>query len=238
MGSVREARGCTEGKRVLIACAMIEDELRAAFDATGATFDEIMWVERGFHRYPSRLKAELQRLIDVAERGGADCIVLAFGLCGGSADGLHSERATVVMPRFDDCVNFMLETGHRCCRGQARAGVFYLTQGWSHDSDQNPLAMRQDYIERFGQKKADRLMEVMFGAYRSVTLIENGCYEPEAVMPYAHGAAEALGVGVNSVEGSNVILEKLLSGDWDDDILVREPGRGVCLFDFEYALNR
>lgn len=238
MGYVRETPEHGAERRVLIACEMIEDELRAAFDATGATFDEIMWVERGFHLHPSRLKAELQRLIDVAERGGADCIVLAFGLCGGSADGLRSGRATLVMPRFDDCVNFMLETGHRCCRGQARAGVFYLTQGWSHDYDQNPFSMRQDYIERFGQKKADRLMKAMFGAYEAVTLIENGCYEPEAVMPYAHEAAEALGVGVNSVEGSNVILEKLLSGDWDDDILVREPGRGVCLLDFEYALKR
>lgn len=238
MDNVRETQRCAEGKRVLIACEMIEDELQAAFDATDATFDEIMWVERGFHMYPSRLKTELQRLIDMADQDGADCIVLAFGLCGGGADGLYSERAKLVMPRFDDCVNFMLETGHRCCRGRAKAGVFYLTRGWSYDYDQNPFSVYQDYIDRFGQKKADRLMEAMFGAYKAVTLIENGCYEPEVVLPYAHEAAEALGVDVDSVEGSNVILEKLLSGDWDDDILVREPGRRVCLLDFEYALKR
>lgn len=238
MESEKAAEANANGKKVLLACAMIEDEVRAALDVTGAQFDEIVWVERGFHTYPARLREELQRLINVAEADGAIQIVLVFGLCGGGVEGLSSNQATLALPRFDDCVNFMLETGNRCCRGQAKAGVFYLTHGWAHDEGHNPAAIRQDYIKRFGEKKADRLMRAMFGAYRSVTLIDNGCYDLESVMPCAHSAAETLDVEVNCVAGSNVVLEKLLAGRWDDDILVCPPGRAVEQGDFEYTLPK
>ena len=222
------------GEQVLIACEMIEDEVRAALDCTGAELD-VIWVERGFHIQPAILRAELQRLIDWADSHGARQILLAFGLCGGGAENLHTHQALLAAPRFDDCVNFMLETGERCCRGKARAGVYYLTRGWTQEGASLPMKQWVEYTERFGERKAKRLMEAMFGAYRSVTLIDNGCYDLDDVMPIAHEIANSIGVDdVCQVDGSNKVLEKLLTGDWDDDIVVCNPGRPVLQSDFEY----
>ncbi|MBO4365205.1 MAG: DUF1638 domain-containing protein [Eggerthellaceae bacterium] len=205
-----------------------------AFQHTGVCLETI-WVERGYHEKPDVLRAELQRRIDEAEANGASQILLAYGLCGGGIAGLRTRVAKLAVPRFDDCVNFMLETGCRTCRGKAKAGVYYLTHGWVHDTSASPSKMRERYIECYGERKAKRLMHAMFKAYKSVTLIDNGCYDLESVQPVARKFAHAIEVDVvDSVPGSNVILEKLLCGPWDDDILVVDPGVAVEQDDFAY----
>jgi hypothetical protein len=101
------------GKKILIACSMIEDEINAVFDHFDVSDTEIWWEERGHHNDPDKLREVIQTEIDRAEAGGADVIMLAYGLCGKGAVGWHTEHATLAMPRFDDCCNIMLCTGKR-----------------------------------------------------------------------------------------------------------------------------
>ncbi len=233
-GCASGSSGSDGGRRVLIACCMVEDEVKAALELTGAQL-ETVWVERGFHEKPDVLRAELQRRIDEAEMGGATQILLAYGLCGGGIEGLKTREAQLVVPRFDDCVNFMLETGCRTCRGKAKAGVFYLTEGWVRDEKLGPSRMYKRYLEQFGERKANRLIQIMYGAYRAVSLIDNGCYDLEKVFPVAYEFADTIGVDVvDSVAGSNVVLEKLVAGLWDDDIIVAQAGEPILQADFEF----
>ena len=42
-------------KQILIACAMLEDEINKIYEETGCEMP-IVWVERGFHNTPEKLK--------------------------------------------------------------------------------------------------------------------------------------------------------------------------------------
>ena len=101
---------------------------------------------------PDRLRDVVQAEIDRAESEGADLIMLAYGLCGNGALGWHTEKATLVMPRFDDCVNMMLCTGKRDRRNYLSAGHMYLTGGWTKDEGAL-LDMFESYLSKYGKEK-------------------------------------------------------------------------------------
>ena len=226
-----------EGLRILIACAMLEDEVRSAWDKYGRGM-RIMWVDRGYHENPDTLRARLQQMINEAERLGATEILLAIGLCGNGVVGLVAQHAKLVIPRFDDCINLMLFEGERTCRGLAQAGILYLTRGWAHDATLI-TGQREAYARKYGERRADRLMKAMWGAYRAVSLIDNGCYDIDEVQEYAQKCADILEVGVQVDPGSNDIMDKLMSGNWDSDILVSGPGQPIAQEDFDnYELER
>ena len=46
-----------------------------------------------------------------------------------------------------------------------------------------------------------------------------------------------LGFVVDITEGSTHVLEKLLAGPWDEDILIKEPGVPVRESDFAFVME-
>ena len=212
---------------------MIEDEINEVFDRCGINDIDIRWQERGHHNDPDKLREVIQLEIDKAEAEGADLIMLAYGLCGNGAVGWHTKRAVLAMPRFDDCCNMMLCTGKRNKRNYLEAGHMYLTGGWSKDEGAL-LDMFESYLAKYGKRKADKLMKMMLASYTSVTVIDTGCYEMEPVIAYADKCAERFGLERRIVQGGNEPMRKLLTGEWDDDVIVRQPGERVAEEDFAF----
>ena len=223
-------------KKILIACSMIEDEINAVFDRFDIHDIEIRWQERGHHNDPDRLREVVQDEIDKAEDEGADLIMLAYGLCGNGAVGWHTKKATLAMPRFDDCVNMMLCTDRRDRRNYLDAGNMYLTGGWSRDEGAL-LDMFESYLAKYGKRKADKLMKVMLDSYKAVTVIDTGCYEIGPVMEYAAVCADRFGLERRLVPGGNEPLRKLLTGEWDEDIITAMPGDMIKEKDFEFTTS-
>ena len=221
-------------KKILIACSMIEDEINAAFDRFGIQDIEIWWQERGHHNDPDKLREVVQAEISRAENAGADLIMLGYGLCGNGALGWHADKAVLAMPRFDDCVNMMLCTGKRDRRNYLKAGHMYLTGGWSRD-DGALLTMLDSYLEKYGERKGKKLMKLMLASYTGVTVIDTGCFEMKPVIEYADECAERFGLKRYIVPGDNKPMEKLITGEWDDDIIIAEPGQIIKEEDFEFA---
>lgn len=224
-------------RKILIACSMIEDEINEVIESCGIEDIEICWQERGHHNDPDRLRVVVQAEIDRAEAAGADLVMLAYGLCGKGAVGWHTKQAVLAMPRFDDCVNMMLCTGKRDRRNYLEAGNMYLTGGWSRDEGAL-LDMFDSYLARYGKRKADKLMKMMLDSYSAVTVIDTGCYELEPVIGYAGVCAERFGLEQRIVPGGNEPLRKLLTMDWDDDIIVRMPRESIEESDFDYTRDR
>ena len=220
-------------KKVLIACSMIEDEINSVFDCFNIRDIEIRWQERGHHNDPDKLREVVQKEIDKAEEDGADLIMLGYGLCGNGALGWHTEKAVLTMPRFDDCVNMMLCTGKRTKRNYLSAGHMYLTGGWSKDEGAL-LDMFESYLAKYGKRKADKLMKMMLDSYTSVTVIDTGCYEMEPVIAYADECAERFCLERRIVPGGNEVMQKLITGEWDEDIIVKEPGSSVTEEEFSF----
>ncbi|MBR0307707.1 MAG: DUF1638 domain-containing protein [Mogibacterium sp.] len=220
-------------RKVLIACSMIEDEINAVFDRFGIQDIEIRWQERGHHNDPDKLREVIQAEIERAEEDGADLIMLAYGLCGNGAVGWHTKRAVLVMPRFDDCVNMMLCTGKRDRRNYLDAGNMYLTGGWSRDEGAL-LTMLDSYLEKYGERKGKKLMKHMLASYSAVTVIDTGCFEMAPVIDYADECAGKFGLERRIVPGGNEPIQKLLTGNWDDDIIVMTHGQPVSEENFEF----
>ena len=188
-------------------------------------------MERGYHDYPDKLRTILQEQIDDAERRGYDRILLGYGLCGNGAEDLRTRTAVLAMPRFDDCIAMMLCIGKRQKRALTQPGIMYLTRGWALNENAM-LPSYQGYVEKYGERKAKRLIKVMLGAYTDTAIVDTGCYDLEPVREYAEKCRETLGLGVTEVPGTTRILEKLVTGEWDEDILVFRPGQAVTQSDF------
>lgn len=217
-------------KRILIACSMMEDEIKKVYEEIQCDIP-VVWVERGYHNSPEKLKAELQRMIH--EHQDADEILLSYGLCGNGTNGIVSEKARVVMPRFDDCINMMLCCGKRQSRGLVKTGNIYITGGWTKDSE-SILQQYEKYVEEYGEESADAILEMMYEHYERITVIDTGSYDMAPVMEYAQKAAELLDLEAGTTEGSTGILKQLLTGQWDENFIILNPGEELKASDFDF----
>lgn len=217
-------------KQTLIACAMMEHEINKLYEELSCQMP-VIWIDRGYHNTPEKLKSKLQSLID--ELQDQDQILLTFGLCGNGTAGLTSPGATLVLPRFDDCINMLLCSGQRKQRGLVDAGSIYLTEGWTQDTE-GILEKYDQYIEEYGQEDADAIIEMMYEHYKTIAVIDTGCEDLTVTMNYAEKAAELLGLTTEVVEGSTRILRQLLTGEWDENFIVLKPGEALAASCWEF----
>lgn len=222
----------TENKknRVLIACSMVEDELNQVLTET--SFDgAIIWMDRGLHNTPERLKEALQD--EINRHSSADEILLTFGLCGNGTDGICSQTSTLIIPRFDDCLNMLLCTGKRCRRGLTRPDSIYMTAGWTKDREAI-LGQYETLKEKYDEETCEIILETMYEHYQSISVIDTGAYELPPVLSYAEKAAELLDLNVGTVSGTVRILQQLVTGDWDENFIILPPMKTLCFDHFSY----
>ena len=77
-------------------------------------------------------------------------------------------------------------------------------------------------------------MKMMLDSYTSVTVIDTGCYEMEPVIAYADECAERFCLERHIVPGGNEVMQKLITGSWDDDIIIKKPGSFVTEEEFNF----
>ncbi len=216
-------------KRTLIACSMMEDEINSVLKQSNITIP-IVWMDRGFHNTPEKLNLKLQNQIDQLQ--DQDEILLAFGLCGNGTEGIYSQNTKLILPRFDDCINLLLCTGQRTSRALTQTDSLYLTRGWTLDKE----AILQQYEiikEQYDEEMCDIIFETMYGHYHTVTVIDTGCYDTAPVLDYADKAAKLLDFQVKTCPGSNQILYHLLTGNWDKNFIVLQPGEKISSMYFD-----
>lgn len=207
-------------KRTLIACAMMEREIHEICRKKGCEIP-IIWVERGYHNTPGKLREKLQSMIDGLQN--QDEILLGFGLCGNGTAGLVSSKAVLVLPKFDDCINLLLCRGNRRSRGLTEVGGIYLTEGWTKDQEAI-LQQYETYVSEYGKEAAEDIMGMMYRHYEKIFVIDTKCGDITSTQKYAQKAAKLLDLSTETVDGSTGILEKLLTGEWEDDFIVQKPG--------------
>ena len=152
-----------------------------------------------------------------------DTVLLSMGLCGGSV----SERplpVRVIMPKVDDCITLLMHTDEKWHPNLKRSGHMYLTD--TVDSDLSIINIRNRLVERYGEKKGLMVFDIWFESYQSVDIIDTGvydCYSSDYVTR-AKANADLIQCPICYVEGSNLLLEKLVSGRWDHQFLIGEAG--------------
>lgn len=193
---------------------------------------EIIWIERSMHKKPAMLSKSLQQVIN--DHQDKEAILFTYGLCGTSTLGLMSRHTKLVIPRFHDCIHQLLldRTDASIAKDfSVIPGHYYMTRGWTFDRED--LYKHSMWIlRRYGPEAGKEILKVMYEGYTDIDVIDTGAYPVDTVINHAQKTADLLNFRVNKIPGSTAVLEKLLTGNWDDDFIVLEPGEKVELSHF------
>jgi hypothetical protein len=208
---------------------------------------DIQLLRRGLHNNPPNLRAQLQAQIDAAAGEGYNAVALAYGLCGQATAGLIARNTPVVVPRAHDCITLYLGGRERYqYQFENHKGTYWYTLDYMERRDDTPNstlalgsgidtdldAVYSEYVEKYGQDNADYLMEVM-GAwqqhYRRAAFIDMGVGDGTAIEKQAQADAARRGWIFERVAGDLVLIRRLLTGDWENDFLVLQPGQELTI---------
>lgn len=206
----------------IIACETVGEELRNLIpDDMPCKF-----LEFGLHLTPEKLNAVLQNEIDET-REDVDTILFGYGMCAKGTIGLEARDFRLVIPRVDDCIALFLGSRAEYARQCRKApGTFYLTKGWIECGD-DPYTEYLKLREKYGDEKAYRIEKTFIRNYTRLALINTGNYDLEKCREYARRVAEFFGLAFEEIPGANVLIRKLIAGDWDEDFVIVEPGGRV-----------
>ena len=213
----------------VIACATVAEEL----SRLGIPGDRMTVLEFGLHMDPDELRRTLQSTIDGLE--GDDDILLGYGLCSYAVVGLNSGSHRLIIPMVQDCISLFLGSEEaRMAMLEEEPGTYFLTRGWIEASD----SAYQEYMrlkERYGEQRARRVARAMLANYTRLVLIDTGNYQMDEYRSFARAQAELLELEFEEVPGSNRLLEKMLSGDWEFEFQVVPAGGTVAMPDLRGA---
>lgn len=230
-------------------CLCCESLARMAY-ASAAISPHVVDVELfeiGLHNKPLNLRDQLQDRIDALDDLGYDAIVLAYGLCGQATAGLKARTARLVIPRAHDCITLFLGSRKRYMEQfEQNPGTYWYALDYiqRRDSASTSLALGSgvessnldatylEYVEKYGQDNADYLMEVM-GAWQShynrAVFIDVGVGDGTPVAEIAQAEAERRGWNFERMAGNIMLIQRLLSAEWDEDFLVINPGQQIVM---------
>jgi len=213
---------------VVLSCRVLEDLLGPRLDdGTPAAY-----LDYGLHLRPSEMRPALQERLDAIT--DPTTVIVGYGLCGNGVVDVETGPHTLVFPRTHDCIGMMLGSRQRYAEEfAAEPGTYYLTRGWLESGDQ-PLSDYLHYIEGYGEERADRLIDMMYGSYRKLRLVAFSQEELAETRPLAAPVAEFCkerwDLAYDEYVGDSGLIERLaaadLAGDLTD-ILVVPPGTTV-----------
>lgn len=221
-------RVLTEKRIRVVACKTVIEEMRPLLPS-GVTYEVL---DFGLHITPEKLRELLQQTVDRMS-DDVDVILLGYGLCSMAVVGLKAEKCTLVVPRVDDCIAIFLgSTASYREQGKQEPGTYYLTKGWIEVGD-SPFDEYKRMVKRYGQERADKVMNMMLKNYTRLAYINTGQNDQERHRNYARRTAEKFNLRFEEIPGSNVLIKRLIHGPWEDDFIVKAPGETIRLSDFK-----
>ncbi len=202
-----------------MACAIVMEELLPLLP-DGMPFQVF---DFGLHVNPEKLRHTLQAAIDRVS-GNYDIIILGYGLCSQAVIGIRANTCRLVVPRVDDCIAIFL--GSRSAyttQCLAEPGTYYLTRGWIKLGG-TPFSEYERSVQRYGKERAERIIKLLLLNYKRLALINTGRYELKPYRNYARRTADQFNLRYEEIEGSDVLLKKMLRGPWEDEFVVIQPG--------------
>jgi len=209
----------------ILTCSSLEEFVRRAQERAG-TDHPVYTLDKRYHVEPKDMRAViLERLSSLSARH--DTLLVAMGFCGGSWDQVVAP-CRIVLPRVDDCVTLLLQRGDGYCANLKQLGHLYI---YEEDPSQSLMFRVGEDVD---EELAGELIELYFANYHHLDIIDTGltdCYS-EAYVERAQAEADRLGLTLDYVPGGIRLLEKLVTGAWDEQFLVAEPGHRIRHGDF------
>jgi len=210
-------------KLLIIACSVMEDELKAV-SVPGINLE---FLETGLHRTPAKMPLLIQDKIHQTD-DKTDYVVLGYGLCGNGIVGVKAEKQPLVVPKVHDCIRLFLGSSEAHQKEQQKApGTYYLTKGWIQEG-KPPLALLEECTQRYGRDTAEWVISQEFKHYTRLALVDTGVHNLSTYRSHALANATFLGVTYEEIRGSLAFFEKMVKGQWDkDEFIVLQPGEEI-----------
>lgn len=214
---------------VILSCTTLLEYVQQAQNTCNTNFP-VIELNRQYHVEPSKMKEHiLQTLAGLSK--DIDTVLVAMGFCGGSWQNVSSSKRLVI-PRVADCVALELTTPEHYTPDLKETGHMYL-----FGDAKNGFSIRAIYenlLEQYDKEMADIIFDRYFEYYYHLDIIDNGlydCYNLDYVKR-AQADADRIHAELDFVPGSNILLEKLVSSQWDEQFFVVEPNHTITQENF------
>ncbi len=211
-------------KTYIITCGSLRKQVAAAQKKEGTDYP-VIELDRRLHAEPVKMREALFDAMNQLPQD-TDLVLISMGMCGGSLLGKAFPFRTVI-PKVDDCISLQLHTDNRSGFNLKEEKHLYLT-----DMEDGCLSIEKiyaDLIKRHGKRKGIETFTRWFDGYHHVDIVDSGlidCHNREYQEAAKRNAA-MIQAEVKYIDGSNIILEELVAGRWNEHFLVID--RGVLL---------
>ncbi|WP_315307210.1 DUF1638 domain-containing protein [Pseudoramibacter alactolyticus] len=217
-------------KPVILACGNLVHYVMAAQKKCGTHYP-VVALNMRLHVDPPKMREAAVDALDRRIPGDRDTVLVAQGYCGGVWEGIAA-RQKIVIPRFDDCVSIALTTDDTYHPDLKQPGHFYMFN--IRSGFFSPERLYRRLAKEHGQAEAQALFDTWFADYDALDVVDTGV-EDLTREPFAGKAkrgADLMKAQVHPLPGSNRVLEKLITGRWDDQFMVKAPGEIITRDDF------
>lgn len=210
----------------VFACSTMADEIKMVVPDNM----ELELLPYALHKTPQKLQRELQQRIDTDVEH--DTLLFGYGLCSYGVANLRSERHTLVIPKVHDCISLLMGARELYDREfEQYPGTYFLSKGWI-DQGAEPYGTYLGYLEKYGEENAKWLIDSQYTNYQRVVFIDTGVEKMESCLAYSKRVADFIKVAHAECQGSLRLLQKLFSGEWDQEFVVTPPGKMVLQLNF------
>jgi hypothetical protein len=235
----------------LLACEVFHREV-SCFAGRAKNIIDIEFLEKGLHDKSDSLRVKLQEKIDAAQ-APYEAIVLAYGLCGNSAEGVTAKGLPLVIPRVHDCSGFLLGSNARFMEyfkdnfSQPFTSAGYMERGESMYREGETIKLYgtkrtyEEFVKMYGEENAKFIIEALAPKKHneSIVYIET---EVTKHLGYAEKTKEyAKKEKLKYVEyqADLKLLYDLLEGNWSDTsrFLIVPPGKSIKASYDDYVIK-
>ena len=205
----------------IVCCDSLLSHLEAAQVKMGTNYP-VYSLDRALHSQPQNMRQSLLDVLNTLPES-ITTVLIAMGYCGGSLDNICA-RQRLVIPNLDDCITMLLTKTDAQEGNLKQRGHMYF-----RDSECGGVNVQRtlDNLRReYGTERGTGIFGMWFADYTHADIIDTGvfdCYE-ESYVESIQKQADLIRCELGYVEGSNRILEKLVSGQWDEQFLIVLPG--------------
>ena len=215
----------TANSTVILACSSLTEYVEAAQERARTAFP-VIYLNRLYHRDPREMQQHILQALEEKVPAGTKTVLVAMGFCGGSWEGVRASYR-FVLPRIDDCVSLLLQTGDVPVSDLKEPGHLYVRA--KDPSKESFKSIFERMTQGIDEETKARYHKDWQQLYSSIDIMDTGlnsCREPG----YAETVqidADWLDAAMTYVPAGTYLIEKLLRGEWDDQFLILEPGEPV-----------
>ncbi len=208
-------------KTVILSCTSLKDYVELTQKKLNTDYP-VIYLSRLYHRDPEEMREHIISALEGLDPE-VETVLVSMGFCGGSWDKVKVP-CRLVIPRIDDCISLLLQTTDEAVSNLKKQGHLYVKD---KDPDKENFKSIFDHMTQgIDEETKKRYHEDWMRYYREIDIIEteiNDSRRPEYAAK-VKADAEWLQAEMAYVPGSTHLLEKLISGHWDEQFMVFEPG--------------